>query len=49
MFSGIVEEAAPIVALKRDNGNLHLTLKSSFTHELKIDKASLTTACASRS
>lgn len=27
MFSGIVEEAAPIVALKRDNGNLHLTLK----------------------
>ena len=37
MFSGIVEEAAPIVALKRDNGNLHLTLKSSFAHELKID------------
>ena len=39
MFSGIVEEAAPIVALKRDNGNLHLTLKSSFTHELKIDQS----------
>lgn len=39
MFSGIVEEAAPIVALKHDNGNLHLTLKSSFTHELKIDQS----------
>ena len=39
MFSGIVEEAAPIVALKRDNGNLHLTLKSSFAHELKIDQS----------
>ena len=39
MFSGIVEEAAPIVALTRDNGNLHLTLKSSFTHELKIDQS----------
>ena len=39
MFSGIVEEAAPIVALKHDNGNLHLTLKSSFTNELKIDQS----------
>lgn len=39
MFSGIVEEAAPIVALTHDNGNLHLTLKSSFTHELKIDQS----------
>ena len=39
MFSGIVEEAAPIVNLKRDNGNLHLTLKSSFAQELKIDQS----------
>ena len=39
MFSGIVEEAAPIVALQQDNGNLHLTLKCSFTYELKIDQA----------
>ena len=39
MFSGIVEEAAPIVNLKRDNGNLHLTLKSSCAQELKIDQS----------
>lgn len=39
MFSGIVEEAAQIVALEKDNGNLHLTLKCSFTDELKIDQS----------
>lgn len=39
MFSGIVEEAAKIVALEKDNGNLHLTLKCSFTDELKIDQS----------
>jgi len=39
MFSGIVEEAATIVGLKKDKGNLHLTLKCSFTNELKIDQS----------
>ncbi|MDR1783194.1 MAG: riboflavin synthase [Dysgonamonadaceae bacterium] len=39
MFSGIVEEAAPIVKIVRDGGNIHLTLKSSFTNELKIDQS----------
>lgn len=39
MFSGIVEEAAPIVALKSDKGNLHITMKCSFTNELKIDQS----------
>lgn len=39
MFSGIVEEAATVVALDRDGGNLHITLKSSFTNELKIDQS----------
>lgn len=39
MFSGIVEEAAHVVALKRDNGNLDLTLKCSFSDELKIDQS----------
>lgn len=39
MFSGIVEEAAEVVALKRDKGNLHLTLRCSFTNELKIDQS----------
>lgn len=39
MFSGIVEDAAQVVALKRDGENLHLTLKCAFTHELKIDQS----------
>ncbi len=39
MFSGIVEEAATVVALKRDKGNLHISLKCSFTNELKIDQS----------
>lgn len=39
MFSGIVEECAPIVALKRDKENLHITMECSFTNELKIDQS----------
>ncbi len=39
MFSGIVEEAATVVGLDKDKGNLHLTLECSFTEELKIDQS----------
>lgn len=39
MFSGIVEEAANVVALRADQGNLHLTLSCSFVNELKIDQS----------
>ena len=39
MFSGIVEEAATVVAVEKDKGNVHLTLKCSFTEELKIDQS----------
>jgi riboflavin synthase len=39
MFSGIVEEAATVVALKQDGGNIHLTLHCSFVDELKIDQS----------
>ncbi len=39
MFSGIVEEAATVVGLKKDKGNLHLSLKCSFINELKIDQS----------
>jgi riboflavin synthase len=39
MFSGIVEEAAVVTALKRERDNLHITLKCSFTKELKIDQS----------
>lgn len=39
MFSGIVEEAAPVVKLERDQDNLHITMKCSFTDELRIDQS----------
>lgn len=39
MFSGIVEEAAPVVALRKEAENLHITMKCSFTNELKIDQS----------
>ncbi|MBR6287651.1 MAG: riboflavin synthase [Bacteroidaceae bacterium] len=39
MFSGIVEEFAEVVALEKEQENLHLTLKCSFVDELKIDQS----------
>lgn len=39
MFSGIVEEAATVVALNKENENLHITMTCSFVHELKIDQS----------
>lgn len=39
MFSGIIEEAATVVAIKKDKGNLDITLTCSFTNELKIDQS----------
>lgn len=39
MFSGIVEDAARVVALRREKENLHLTLQCSFTDELHIDQS----------
>lgn len=39
MFSGIIEEAAQVVAIEKDKGNVHLTLKCSFTNELQIDQS----------
>jgi riboflavin synthase len=39
MFSGIIEEAAQVVALQKEQENLHLTMECSFTNELKIDQS----------
>ncbi len=39
MFSGIVEEAAKVVAIEHDKGNIHLTMECSFVDELKIDQS----------
>lgn len=39
MFSGIVEEAATVVAADFADGNLNIRVKSSFANELKIDQS----------
>jgi riboflavin synthase len=39
MFSGIVEEAATVVSAVKHDGNLQLTVRSSFANELKIDQS----------
>ena len=39
MFSGIIEEAAPVVRLEKDQDNLHITMRCSFVNELKIDQS----------
>ena len=39
MFSGIVEEAAAVVDIQKDKGNVHFTLECTFTNELKVDQS----------
>lgn len=39
MFSGIVEQAIEVVALRHDEGNLHITLRCPFADELTIDQS----------
>jgi riboflavin synthase len=39
MFSGIVETLAEVVLLKKEQNNLHISVKCGFSHELKIDQS----------
>ena len=39
MFSGIIEGLGEVVSLRKEKNNLHITVKSDFTHELKIDQS----------
>lgn len=39
MFSGIVEEAATVVALRREQENLHISMQCSFIDQLQIDQS----------
>jgi riboflavin synthase len=39
MFTGIIEDLGIVSGLKKEEGNLHLTVKSSITPELKIDQS----------
>ena len=39
MFSGIVEEAGQVIAIKKDQQNVHFMLTCSFVDDLKIDQS----------
>ncbi len=39
MFTGIIEDLGVITNLEHDHDNLHITLKSNFTTELKVDQS----------
>ena len=39
MFTGIIETLGIVKDLKKDNDNLHITVSSTLTHELKIDQS----------
>lgn len=39
MFTGIIETMGEVIDLEKDQGNLHLTIKSPISNELKIDQS----------
>ena len=39
MFSGIVEEAGRVIAIQKDQENVHFTLTCSFVDDLKVDQS----------
>ena len=39
MFSGIVEEAAKVIAVEKEKENIHITMECSFVSDLKIDQS----------
>jgi riboflavin synthase len=39
MFTGIIEELGEVIGLEREKDNLHITVKSNLSSELKIDQS----------
>ncbi len=39
MFTGIIETPGTVTSIKKEKGNLHITVRCSFTSELKIDQS----------
>ncbi|PWK20515.1 riboflavin synthase [Xanthomarina spongicola] len=39
MFTGIIESVGVVKDLKKEQNNLHITIESNFTNELKIDQS----------
>lgn len=45
MFTGIIETLGTVVAIEKDQSNVHFTVESSITHELKIDQSVAHNGC----
>lgn len=45
MFTGIIEAIGTIERIEKENANVHFTLSSPFTHELKIDQSVAHNGC----
>lgn len=45
MFTGIIETMGEVTAIRRELSNIHFTVKSSITHELKIDQSVAHNGC----
>lgn len=39
MFSGIIEGLGEVVAIQKEQSNLHISVKANFTKELKVDQS----------
>lgn len=39
MFTGIIESLGEVIKIENEGTNVHFTIKSNFTHELKIDQS----------
>ena len=39
MFSGIIEVVGEVIAIQKEQSNLHITVKAPFTKELKVDQS----------
>ena len=45
MFTGIIEKTGTVTNIVRENENVHFTIKSDFTNELKIDQSVAHNGC----
>ena len=45
MFTGIIELMGEVVKIEKDKGNIHFTISSEFTNELKIDQSVAHNGC----
>jgi riboflavin synthase len=45
MFTGIIEQIGVVTAIKKEGENVHFTVKSPFTSELKIDQSVAHNGC----